>query len=514
LINTLKDIWQGWLQFGVGDTTRWLYFSFDILLVAVILYFIIRTFNSRKNISYLALIGLALAILVISAFITLPGLHVLAQFGLILLVIGLPLFLDDRWLGLFGNSRAGLTSLEPPYLNPFLVGLFSVIASFMIVGLVSGIGAKTAELPNGVPLVAVNLPTGMAASFGSQVTAKVIVSAQNDKWRSLTADNFSATVDVAAQGEGTYDLPVKLTSKVQGVTIVRVNPSNVVVTVEPVIKKTVTVVAKFSGKAGDGLVPDEPIFEPLKVEASGPKSVLSSLTQAFIQVKLNGENQKIVQKYGLVALNASGEVIGSVSFSPTEAEATINLVKAGNLKTVGIRPATTSQPASGFWVKSITLDPAVVTVSGSADQLSKLTEIATEPISVAALAADTTALTTLSLPSGITVADGTNKISAKIDLELVSTVKTVVPQLDYDGLSSLLKVTAITPSSISALVSGSSSVLSALADGTIKVRISLSPYQSPGTYSITIKSTDFTLPEGIGMVSFLPSAVSVVLENR
>ncbi|MDO8650170.1 MAG: hypothetical protein Q7K33_02555, partial [Candidatus Berkelbacteria bacterium] len=79
MIDTLKDIWQGWLQFGVGDTTRWLYFSFDILLVAVILYFIVRAFNSRKNISYLALIGLALAILVISAFITLPGLHVLAQ---------------------------------------------------------------------------------------------------------------------------------------------------------------------------------------------------------------------------------------------------------------------------------------------------------------------------------------------------------------------------------------------------------------------------------------------------
>lgn len=513
MIDTLKDIWQGWMQFGVGDTTRWLYFSFDILLVALVLFFVVRVFNSRKNINYFALIGLALAILVISAYITLPGLHVLAQFGLVLLVIGLPLFLDDRWLGLFGG-KSGLPNAEPPYLNSFLVGLFSVIGSFLIVGLVSGIGAKTAELPNGVPLVAVNLPEGMAASFGSQVTAKVIVSAQNDKWRSLTADSFSATFDVAKQTEGTYDLPVKLTSKIQDVTIIRISPSNVVVTVEPVIKKTVTVAAKFSGKAGEGLVPDEPIFEPLKVEASGPKSVLANLTQAFIQVKLNGENQKIVQKYGLVALTSSGDVISSVTFTPTEAEATINLVKAGNLKTVGIRPVTAGQPASGFWVKSITLDPAVVTVSGSADQLSKLTDIATESISVAALATDTTASTTLSLPSGITVADGTNKISAKIDLELVSTVKTVVPELNYDGLSSLLKITALTPSSVSALVSGSSSVLSSLADGTVKLRIGLSPYQSPGTYSITIKPTDFTLPEGISLVNYLPSAVSVVLENR
>ncbi|MCR4278264.1 MAG: CdaR family protein [Candidatus Berkelbacteria bacterium] len=512
-IQTLKDIWQGWLQFGVGDTTRWLYFSFDILLVAVILYLIVRTFNSRKNINYFSLIGLALSLLVISAYITLPGLHVLAQFGLVLLVIGLPLYLDDRWLGLFSN-KASLTNSEPPYLNSFLIGFFSLIGSFLIVGLVSGIGAKTAELPSGVPLVAVNLPEGMAASFGSQVNTKIIVSAQNNKWKSLTADNFSATVDVAARGEGTYDLPVKLTSKIQDVTIVRINPSNVVVTVEPVIKKTVTVIAKFSGKAGNDLVPDEPTYEPLKVEARGPKSVLTNLSQAFIQVKLNGEIQKIIQKFSLVALNSAGEVIGSVSFNPTEVEATINLVKAGNLKTVGIRPITSGQPASGFWIKSIIVDPSVVTVTGSADQLANLTEIPTEPIPVAALSSNTTVSITLSLPSGVTIADGTSKISAKIDLELTSTVKTIVPEIEYDGLSSLLKVTSLTPSSVSVLVSGPSTILSNLADGTAKLKLSLSPYQSAGTYSITIKLSDFTLPEGISLVSYLPSAVSVVLENR
>ena len=512
-MQTLKDIWQGWMQFGVGDTTRWLYFSFDILLVALILYFIVRAFNSRKNINYFALIGLALAILVISAYITLPGLHILAQFGLVLLVIGLPLFLDDRWLGLFG-SKVSLPTTEPPYLNSFLVGLFSIIGSFIIVGLVSGIGAKTAELPNGVPLVAVNLPTGMAASFGSQVTARVIVSAENGQWRSLTADNFSAVVDVAAQGEGTYDLPIKLTSKLQDVTIVRVNPRSVVVTVEPVIKKTVVVVAKFTGQAGEELVPDEAVFNPVKVEASGPKSVLTDLTQAVIQVKLNGETKKISQKFSLVALTSSGEVIGSVSFNPPEVEATIDLVKAGNLKTVGIRPITTGQVAGGYWIKSITLDPSVATVTGPIDQLSALSELTTEPFSVAGLNQDTTLSTALALPSGITGTGSSQKISVKIDVEGTSSVKTITPELNYDGLSSALKVTTVTPTSVSTLVSGLSNVLTALVDSTIKIKINLSPYQSPGTYSITIRTTDFTLPDGIGLVSFLPSALSITLENK
>ncbi|MDP3992921.1 MAG: CdaR family protein, partial [bacterium] len=489
------------MQFGVGDTTRWLYFSFDILLVALILYLIVRAFNSRKNINYFALIGLALAVLVISAYITLPGIHVVAQFGLVLLVVGLPFFLDDRWLGLLGRDTPNATSPTPPFLNPFLMGIFSIIGAFMIVGLVSGIGAKTSELPTGVPLVAVNLPQGMSASFGSQVTAKVIVSAENSKWRSLTADNFSATVDVAKQGEGTYDLPISITSKVPDVTIVRVNPANVVVTVEPVIKKTVSVVVKFSGKAGNDLVPDEAIINPVKVEASGPKSVLTDLTQAVVQIKLNGETQKFSQKFGLVALNFAGETIGSVSFTPSEVETTVNLVASGNLKTVGIRPITTGQPASGFWIKSITLDPSIGTVTGSADQLSALTELTTEPISVAGLSADTTLSTTLTLPSGITSADNTGKISAKIDLEGISSVKTISPELDYDGLNAALKVTSVSPTAVSTLVSGQSSVLGSLVDSTVSIKLNLAPYQSAGTYSITLKATDFILPEGVGLVS-------------
>ena len=502
------------MQFGVGDTTRWLYFSFDILLVAVVIYLIIGAFNSRKNISYLALIGLATSVLVISAFITLPGLHVLAQIGLVLLVIGLPLFLDDRWLGLFGRDRAGLTNAEPPYLNPLLVGLFSVMGAFLIVGASSGIGAKTAELPTGIPLVAVNLPSGMAASFGGQVTVRVIVSAQNSQWRLLTTDNFSATVDVASQGEGTYDRPITVTTKITDLTIIRINPQRVAVTVEPIIKKTVTVSAKFSGQAGNELVPDDPIIEPLKVEASGPKSVLADLQGAIIQVKLNGETEKIVKKYSLVALTSAGEVIGSVSFSPSEVEATVNLVKAGNLKTVGIRPITAGQPEGGYWVKSIVLDPPVITVTGPIDILAELTEITTTLIPISGLNADTTQATTLALPSGVTVADNIGKISVKIDLEGTSAVKAVSPELSYDGLSAGLKVTTVTPTSVSTLVSGLGSVLAVLADNAVKLRLNLSPYQSAGTYSITVKTTDFILPDGVGLVSYLPSALTVVLENR
>ena len=517
MIESLKDFWQGWIGFGGGNRSSWFYLLADILLVAIVCFVVIRAFNSKRGVGYLALIGLAIAVLIISAYLNLPGLHTVSQFGIVLLVIGLPFYFRDRWRALVGAETANITATQSTtsYLNPLTIGLLSIITSFLVVGISSGLGTKTAELPNGVPLVAVNLPDGMAASFGSQVTVRVIVRAETNQWQSLTADTFSATIDVAHQTAGTYDLPVTVTSKVQDINTVRVNPSRVVVTVEPIIRKTVTVSAKFTGRAGSELVPDDPLIEPMKVEASGPKSTLSDFSQAYIQVKLNGETQKIVNKFGVTALNTAGEVINSIKFIPPEVEATINLIKAGNLKTVGIRPVISDSPQNGYWVKSITTEPQVINVTGSIESLASLTQVLTGSISVAGLSADTTFSTTLDLPSGVTIADGsTGKITAFADLEESNTSKTITPELSYDGLSAGLKVVTVTPALVSSLVSGTSNILANLADSSIKLKINLSPYQSAGTYSITLKGADFAFPDGVGLVSYLPSALSVVLENR
>lgn len=500
------------MQFGLGNSTRMLYFFFDVILVALVLGIVLKLFNTRRALGYIGVIGVTVIVLAATAVLTLPGLHVLSKAILTLLIVGLPLYLDEHWLNLFGdkNVPAGQTS----WLGIPTLVIISIAGAFLIVGASNGISTRTAELPQGITLSAVNLPDGMSASFGSQTKVAAIVTASRDKWQSLTADNFSANVDVAEQGEGTYDLTVNVTSKVDGVTIVRTKPSRVVVTVEPLIRKTVFVTPRYTGKAGEELVPDEAVMTPNKVESEGPKSVVTDLTQGVIQVQLNGETDAIKQKYSIVALNSSGEVIPSVTFDPAEVEASIPLVKAGKIKTLGIRPVLSGQPASGFWVKTITADPSVVSVTGPADVLTELKEISTEAVSVAGLNSTTTLQAVMALPNGITVADKTGKISLKIEIDQVPTTKSINPEFVYDGLSSSLKVSSTNPTSISVLVSGPSNQLSSLGSSDVKLKLNLGPFQSAGTYSVAIKNSDFVLPEGVSLVSFLPSAVSVTLENR
>lgn len=507
----IKDIWAGYIQSFATDVNRPALLIVDFLLVGIAVYFFLQLLNSQRGWRYIGLFVGLILILIGSSLFHLPGLHLIAQGGLIMSIILLPIIFQAEFTALFqGNAASAPISTAN---RTTLIATAVVIAGLVVIA-ASGVSTKTAELPGGVPIVATNLASGLSANFGSQRSVTVVVSASRQTWKGLTADSFSATIDVAKQAAGSYDLPVSVTSKVAGVEIRRVSPKRVAVIVESVIKKTVPVVVKFTGRAGNELVADTPVINPDKVEITGAKSVIADLTQVLAPIKLDDETATISRTVALVALDSSGKEIPQVTISPPEVLVTVPLVKSGKIKAVGVQATITGTPAAGYWVKSVALTPSVVSVTGNVDVLEALTAIPTQSISVAGLSADKTVQVELQLPSGITLSDSTKKITAKITVEKTSTTKSITPELVYKDVDSSLQVSSTSPTSITAQVSGPTSQLAAMSDSSVKINLEMSAYKSAGTYSITIKNSDFTFPDGIGLVSFLPSVISVTLSNK
>lgn len=492
------------------------YIVLDVIFTAVAAYAVIQAINTPRGGRYLLFLGGGLILLLVSSLIALPGLHLFAQANIIGLIIALPILFKDRWQQWLDPQVAvnTVSAAAPRSFNqPAAMGLAALFA-LLIVGVSTGITTRTGEFPEEVTLTAVNVPDGLSASFGSLQGVTVLISAPREKWHSLTSSSFSAAVDLGNQKEGTYTLPVNVTSKVSGVKIVKTSPATVAVTVEPVIKKTVPVVVAFSGKAGNDLVPDTPEINPANVDVTGPKSVLATLTQVVAPVQLDNQTTDIDQTVDLQAQTPSGKVISSVTMEPAEVQVKVRLVKSGKLKTVPIAATVVGQPKSGYWVETVAVTPAVVNVTGPVDQLTNLTSVPTASFSVDGLSADKTEQLTLNLPSGISIADSTQKVSVVVKISQTSTTKSITPQLVYSNLSSNLQVSSVSPTSISAIISGPSSLLGAINDGAVKVTIDLSAYKSAGTYSVGITNESFVLPENISLVSFLPSAISVTVSSK
>lgn len=505
------------MQFGVNDSTRQLYIVIDLLVSASVLFVFLRFCNTPRLFKYLGVLLLALAALVITANYILPSLHFISQAAIILLLVGLPFVAEDKLKTLFRPDSVGDTgafSPNAPTVHPLILIVVALLGSVLLTGLSSGPGFKTAELPQGVAVSAANLPEGISANFGSQKRIQVIVRAPRSVWSTLDANDFSATIDVKGLPEGTHEASVVVSSKLNDVKILNTKPTRVTVTLEPVIRKTVVVVARFSGKANDDLVPDDPIFEPDKVEISGPKSIVSDVTQAVAQISLDGQSQKIDQKYSLVALTSGGSAIEDVSFTPAEVVAKVALVKAGKLKTVGIRVKTSGQPASGFWISEVTATPSTVLVTASADVLDKLTVVDTDAVSVTGLNKETDVSIGLAFPAGVVAADSTSKVTVKLKVSETTSTKAVTPTISYEGVDASLKVTNISPTSVAAIVSATTALLSGLTGNDVQLKLNLSAYKTAGTYAVTIPNSFFVLKEGVTLVSFLPSTINVTLEVK
>lgn len=471
-------------------------------------YFILSLFSANKGRRLLGLSLLTVSALVAASYFGLSGFRLLAQGAIILLIVTIPVIFHQEWSQYLETKTKVLSGLNRP-----IRWIVSLVLGLLLVVLASGVSTRTAVLPEKILLKAVNEQTGLTANFGSVNSVEVIVSAPRDKWSSLSAESFSAVVDVKDLAVGNYDLGVLLSSKVENVSVRRIRPAKVVVAIEPVISKTVAVSVKYTGTAGNELVPDLPKLSLDKVELSGPKSVVSTLTQAYVIIDLSAKTANFEQVAKLTALNNLNEQIGSVTFNPLEITVNTSLIKAGKVKTLSIVPNITGQPANGFWVSEIQINPTTVVVTGSAEVLEKIKNISTLPVNIEGITGNKELDATLDLPSGVTLAQETGKIKVALTLKDNETTKQILPTINYTNVNGSLKVTSISPTSVTVLVAGGATALATAGNGSA-INLDLAAYKSAGTYSVPIPSTAIQLSSGITLVSFLPSAIDVILDNR
>lgn len=509
MIETLQNLWFGYLQFGVASGTSIWLIVFDLLVTAILVFFCLKAIASKKGWRFISLLFVILVLFVGSSFLNLSTIHLLSQFLLIVAAILLPIIFHEEWIKKFNGQTENLDTVKS---NNYYLIIFTLLITLVVGVFTNGVSAKTALIPQEISVKPVNLTEGLAARL-SQENVKITVSAPRNVWSGLSADTFTAVVDVGERKEGTYDIQVSVTSKIDDVKIRRIEPSNLVVSVEPIIARTVPVGVRFIGQASEGLVPDIPVIKPDRVEVSGPRSLVTNLLQVSAEINISGLSASMSQKYLVQAYDSEGKVIQSISANPEEVLFDINFVRAGKLKTVGIRPTVIGQPAQGFWVSELILSPPAVTVTGPVDLLDKTTHIITENIDVTALNSETTRQINLALPPGIILAEDNQRVSVTIKISASLTQKQILPVIKFNNLNRALKVVNYTPQNITVLITGPTNQLTTI-DGQIELNIDLSPYKSAGTYAISISRDSFSVPSGINIISFLPSTIDVILDNR
>jgi len=278
------------------------------------------------------------------------------------------------------------------------------------------------NLPGNIPLKIINIPQGLVPIL-DQDTVQVKISADRSVWNIISANSISAAIDLNGLTQGTHEVQVSAQSNIANVEIVEVVPNKVLVRLEPIAKKNVSVKVQVEGQAGEGLVPGDAVISPDTIEVSGAQSVIEKILEATAIIKLNGETNQIEKNIELVALDSKGEIIKNITFSPKEVKVSLPIVKAGTSKTVGIKVNTTGQPKSGYWVSGIITTPDVVTAVGASGILRGINYIETKTIDIEGIDASVTKSIGLNLPSGVSLTDDIGQIKVEIKVTALGSSK-------------------------------------------------------------------------------------------
>ncbi|NLG51029.1 MAG: hypothetical protein GX552_13060 [Chloroflexi bacterium] len=267
---------------------------------------------------------------------------------------------------------------------------------------------QTAWFPEAIPIEVVNAPSGLEVVNNPAQSARVQIKAFASSWNSLTVDSFRATVDWRNLKEGLHSVPVKVTSSDGTVTIVSTQPESIYVQLEPVRKVPMEVAIEITDRDSIPLgytIDPPPESEPRFVSVEGPASAVERVTSIVAAVSVGGEREHVERTVEPRALDEKGQVVREVRLSPQTVEISFDIEKKLNYREVAVRALITGQPARGYFVSSVEVHPATVTVSGPPAIVAEMPGLVTTDGEV-----DTTGATSmlakrlpLQLPPGVSV---------------------------------------------------------------------------------------------------------------
>ncbi|MEX2226921.1 MAG: CdaR family protein [Dehalococcoidia bacterium] len=289
-----------------------------------------------------------------------------------------------------------------------------------------------------IPITYVNVPNDLAVSQASASTVSIRIEAPENEFEGLDVDDFEATVDLGGLTVGRSGVPVDVAPPNGRVNVVSTTPAQVDVTLEPRRSRDVPVRVEIVGSPQTGFAAANTNVQPDSATVTGPESLVALVDSVVAEVNLTGARVDVTEdRVALEPRDARDGALSRVTVSPSTASVDVDLEQREFSSPFVVSPVIAGNPAAGFNVADISVQPAIVTISGSLEVLQSIDAVRgvlTEEISIADARDDVRRTVQLQLPPGARL-QGNPTIEVAIDIEPGSGEFTflVVPQIANVG---------------------------------------------------------------------------------
>ncbi len=220
----------------------------------------------------------------------------------------------------------------------------------------------------------------------------------------IASRDLNVYVDLSDKEDGTHTLPIRAMEPT-GIQVTEIAPLEANVTVEEIVRKEFTVSIIQQGLPSLGYSIGNVTFEPEEVSIEGAKSIIESIKNAAVVVDVNNVTDSFERNVPVNVFDESGSVVQDVNVIPQTVTVSIEVVQAQVEKEVSVKPSLVGEPAEGYRIIEIDLEPRVVLITGSEEIIDEISSLSTTPIEIQGAESDIERIVGLQLPTGVAAID-------------------------------------------------------------------------------------------------------------
>jgi len=389
---------------------------------------------------------------------------------------------------------------------------FALAFAVWVSAVVAADPSEERDFPTPLPLEMRDLSSGMiiVGEIPEQVVLRL--SAPVSLWDRLSGpDTVKAYVDLSDLGPGQYTRPIKVESELRPFRVVQVTPQEVSFELAPLSIRNFPIASQVQGTPALGFQVEEIEIDPQVATVSGASDLVAEVASVVAVLDITDARDSISTAVSLQALDQNGAVISGVTIDPERATLNQSIRQAGGYREVAVKVETIGQPATGFRVTDISVNPPIITLFSTEPEIvaSLPGFVSTVPLDLTNLEEDLQTRLALALPQGVIVIGEEQNVEVRIGVAPIETSSLITLPVEIIGLANGLQV-ELSPQTVSVILSGPQSILLSLSADDVRFFVDLTGLLS-GTHLLEPQVE--ILPEDVQLLSITPSSIEVTISR-
>jgi YbbR domain-containing protein len=388
---------------------------------------------------------------------------------------------------------------------------FALAFAVWVSAVVAADPSEERDFPSPVPLEVRNQSEGLILVGDIPTEVVVRLSAPRSLWDRFNSsvEIVTAFIDLSDLSPGEYTLPIEIESELRPFRVIQVTPGEVTFELAPLAIRDFPIVARVEGTPALGFQVEEVTVEPQVATVSGPSDLVNEVASVEAVLDITDARESVSTSASLRAIDEEGAVLSGVSIDPERAIVDQAIRQAGGYREVAVKVETIGQPATGFRVTSISVNPPIVTLfSTEPEIIARLPGfVSTVPLDLTNIEEDLETRLALALPQGVIVIGEEQNVEVVIGIAPIETSILLNLPVETIGLANDYEA-KLSPQTVSVILSGPLSTLQSLRAGDVRFFVDLSGLVS-GTHLLEPQAE--ILPDNVQLLAITPSSIEVTI---